>query len=73
VWAFICPKDGAEMTAQEVLDYCRAGLEPFQLPSQVRFLPELPQGEPGKSQKFKLREAALAELAGGADDRTVTV
>jgi len=73
VWAFICPKDGAEMTAQEVLDYCRAGLEPFQIPSQVRFLAELPQGEPGKSQKFKLREAALAELAGGADDRTATV
>ncbi len=61
VWAFICLEERAEMTVQEVLDYCRAGLEPFQIPSQVRFLPELPQGEPGKSQKFKLREIAQAE------------
>ncbi len=61
VWAFICLEERAEMTVQEVLDYCRAGLETFQIPSQVRFLPELPQGEPGKSQKFKLREIALAE------------
>ncbi len=65
VWAFICLEERAEMTAQEVLDYCRAGLEPFQIPSQVRFLPELPQGEPGKSQKFKLREIALAEQLEG--------
>ncbi|MGC8959244.1 MAG: class I adenylate-forming enzyme family protein [Chloroflexia bacterium] len=65
VWAFIRLEEGAEMTVQEVLDYCRAGLEPFQIPSQVRFLPELPQGEPGKSQKFKLREMALAEPSEG--------
>lgn len=66
VWAFICLEEQGEMTAQEVLDYCRAGLEPFQIPSQVRFLSELPQGEPGKSQKFKLREIALAEQSEGS-------
>jgi fatty-acyl-CoA synthase len=53
------------MTIQEVLDYCRGTLEPYKIPGQVRFVSELPQAETGKSQKFKLREAAIQELTGG--------
>ena len=65
VWAFVRLEDGVQMTAAEVLDYCRANLEPYQIPAQVRFLDELPQGEPGKPQKFLLRQMAVAELQGG--------
>jgi fatty-acyl-CoA synthase len=68
-WAFVIledgPEDGAQMTAQEVLDYCRAELEPFKIPSRVRFLTEFPRSETGKPQKFKLRSFALRELKGG--------
>jgi acyl-CoA synthetase (AMP-forming)/AMP-acid ligase II len=65
VWAFVRLKENAQMTIQEVLDHCRGTLEPYKIPSQVRFVSELPQAETGKSQKFKLREAAIQELTGG--------
>jgi fatty-acyl-CoA synthase/long-chain acyl-CoA synthetase len=65
VWAFVRLRDDAHLSAQEVLDWCRAVLEPSKVPSQVRFVSELPHGEPGKSQKFKLRDAAIAESPGG--------
>jgi len=56
VWAFIILEDGVEMTAEEVLSYCRAELEPFKIPSRVRFMAEFPRSAAGKPQKFKLRE-----------------
>ena len=65
VWAFVRLKENAQMTIQEILDHCRGTLEPYKIPSQVRFVSELPQAETGKSQKFKLREAAIQELTGG--------
>jgi acyl-CoA synthetase (AMP-forming)/AMP-acid ligase II len=66
VWAFVKPKGDARITAREVLDHCRGRLEIYKIPSQVRFVSEIPQGEMGKPQKFKLREQALREMAGGA-------
>jgi acyl-CoA synthetase (AMP-forming)/AMP-acid ligase II len=65
VWAFVRLKQNTQMTIQEVLDYCRGTLETYKIPSQVRFVSELPQAEMGKSQKFKLRAAAMQELTGG--------
>jgi fatty-acyl-CoA synthase len=66
VWAYVELKADARMTAREVLDHCRGRLETYKVPSQVRFVSEIPQGEMGKIQKFKLREQALRETAGGA-------
>jgi len=43
VWAFIRPVEGAEMNAQEVLNYCRGVLELYKIPSQVRFLSQFPE------------------------------
>jgi len=59
VWAFVLLEYGAEMTAQEVLDYCREALEPHKIPSLVEFVDEFPRSETGKPQKFKLRAAAI--------------
>jgi acyl-CoA synthetase (AMP-forming)/AMP-acid ligase II len=64
VWAYIRLEEGAEMTPREVLDHCRGTLAICQIPSEVRFLRELPQAEPGKSQKHKLRAMALEEKGG---------
>jgi acyl-CoA synthetase (AMP-forming)/AMP-acid ligase II len=61
-WAFIILKDGAEMTSQEVLDYCRSVLEPYKIPSRVRFLADFPRSDTGKPQKFKLKDEALREM-----------
>ena len=65
VWAFLRLKENSQMTIQEVLDYCRGTLETYKIPSQVRFVDELPRAEPGKSQKHKLRASAIQELTGG--------
>jgi fatty-acyl-CoA synthase len=68
VWAFVRLAEGVEMTAREVLDYCREALEPYKIPSQVRFLSEFPRAETGKSRKVELRAMALQELRGGKHD-----
>jgi fatty-acyl-CoA synthase len=54
-WAFVILENGAEMTAQEILDYCRAELEPYKIPGHVQIVTEFPRSETGKPQKFKLR------------------
>jgi fatty-acyl-CoA synthase len=59
VWAFVILEQGVEMTAREVLDHCRLELEPYKIPSRVRFVDEFPRSAAGKPQKFKLREMAL--------------
>jgi fatty-acyl-CoA synthase len=63
VWAFLLLEDGAEMTAQEVMSYCRQELEAYKLPSQVRFLDDFPRTETGKPKKFELRERAGREAS----------
>ena len=65
VWAFVRLRENVQITIEDVLDYCRGTLEPFKIPSQVRFVSELPRAETGKSQKFRLRESAIREQAGG--------
>jgi len=61
VWAFLIPEDGVEMSVQEVLEYCRAGMEAYKIPNQVRFLPDYPRSALDKPQKFRLREMAEQE------------
>jgi len=67
VWAFIIPEtpdksaETTPLTVKEVLDYCRAELEAYKLPDQIRFVEDFPRSASGKPQKFKLRELALQE------------
>ena len=61
-WAFIILKPGAEMSAQQVLDYCRAELEAYKIPNQVRFVTDFPRTETGKPQKYRLQSDILTEL-----------
>jgi len=53
------------MARQEVLSYCRVELEPYRIPSRVRFVADFPRSETGKPQKFRLREIALCDIKGG--------
>jgi len=56
--AFVMPKPGAgELTAGEVIAFCRANLAHFKVPRTVVF-GELPKTSTGKIQKFVLRERA---------------
>jgi fatty-acyl-CoA synthase len=60
VWAFVLLQEDVEMTAQELLAYCRQELEAYKIPSQVRFVADFPRTETGKPKKFELRQAYLA-------------
>jgi len=64
MWAFILLKDGEQMSATEVLDFCRAELESYKIPNKVRFVTDFPRSETGKPQKYKLREEILSEMGG---------
>ena len=57
--AFVELKDGADVTPEQIIDFCRERLAHFKCPRDVRF-GELPKTSTGKIRKFVLRERARA-------------
>ncbi|GJL83958.1 MAG: acyl-CoA synthetase [marine bacterium B5-7] len=57
--AFIALKSGADISEQEIIDFCRENLAHYKCPRTVVFQ-EVPKTSTGKVQKFKLREQAQA-------------
>ena len=57
--AFVEIKPGAEVTAEEIIAWCRGKLARYKCPRHVVFV-EIPKTSTGKIQKFKLRELAKA-------------
>jgi len=55
--AFVQLVNGASVTEQQIIDYCREHMASFKCPSKVVFR-ELPKTSTGKVQKFRLREWA---------------
>jgi len=55
--AFVMLRQPNSMTAEELIEYCRANLARFKVPRTIVFT-ELPKTSTGKVQKFKLREQA---------------
>ncbi len=55
--AFVTLRPGAELTAPQVIEYCREHMARFKVPGHVIFA-ELPKTSTGKVQKFTLREMA---------------
>ena len=55
--AFLTLREGAEVSEQDVIDYCRDNMARFKVPRKVVFGP-LPKTSTGKIQKFELRERA---------------
>lgn len=54
--AFIIPREGAEISPQEVVDFCARQVAGFKVPRYVVVTQEFPMTPSGKVQKFKLRE-----------------
>ena len=61
-WAYVVPTKGTDLTALEVVEYCRGQIAAYKIPDEIRFVSELPRAHGAKVQKFKLRELAMAEL-----------
>lgn len=59
VGAFIILDEGANLTVDEVRDYCRGKIARYKIPKYVFFVKEYPLTGSGKIQKFKLRELSL--------------
>jgi len=57
--AFVVPRPGDHLDADEVISFCRAGLAAFKRPRAVLELAELPKTATGKIQRFRLRELAV--------------
>ncbi len=57
--AFVTLRDGASLSAEEVITWCQQHLARFKVPGQVVFA-SLPKTSTGKVQKFLLREQARA-------------
>ena len=56
VTAAVVPRDGVELTPDEVIAFCRERLAPFKVPKHVVLVPELPKNASGKILKRELRE-----------------
>ena len=63
VAAFIVPKPGANLTAEEMDKYCRENLAAYKVPRIYEFRTELPKTAVGKVLRRELREAALKQRA----------
>ncbi|SFQ18517.1 fatty-acyl-CoA synthase [Amycolatopsis arida] len=54
--AFVVPREGAAVDAEELREHVRGQLARYKVPDEVEFVPELPKTSTGKIQKFQLRE-----------------
>ncbi len=57
--AFVVPREGASLTADEIIKFCRERIARFKAPKHVEF-GELPKTATGKIQKYVLREREWA-------------
>ncbi len=53
VWIIV--KEGKQLTAQEIKDYCKHKISDYKIPRYVKFVDQFPLTATGKVQKFKLK------------------
>ena len=56
VVAVVVVRPGFDLSADDVIAYCRERMAAYKYPREVRFLPELPKGPTGKILKNVLRD-----------------
>jgi len=62
VMAWVKLRTGTSVTGEELVAFCRGRIATFKVPRFWKFVDEFPTTVTGKVQKFKMREAAIAEL-----------
>jgi fatty-acyl-CoA synthase len=60
--AWVRLKEGHSVDGEELREWCRGKIASFKIPRYWRFVDEFPMTVTGKVQKFKMREASIAEL-----------
>ncbi|MBC2713868.1 MAG: long-chain fatty acid--CoA ligase [Desulfobacteraceae bacterium] len=61
VKAFIVPKKGEQLTAEEVIAYCKKNMAAYKIPKKIEFVEELPKSAVGKILRRELRDMELAK------------
>jgi fatty-acyl-CoA synthase len=62
IMAWVQLAAGAELTEDELKDYCRRSIAHFKVPRYVRFVDSFPMTVTGKIRKVEMRETSIAEL-----------
>ena len=57
VKVFVSPRDGQQISTDEILDYMQERMAKYKWPKEVEVLAELPKGPTGKILKRELRSA----------------
>ncbi len=60
--AWVKPRAGAELTPEQVREFCAGKIAHYKVPRYVRFTAEFPMTVTGKVQKYKMRAVSVAEL-----------
>ena len=60
--AVVLPKEGEEISEQELRDFCRERISHQKVPRYIQFVQSYPMTASGKVQKFVLREQAIERL-----------
>jgi fatty-acyl-CoA synthase len=70
--AWVRLREGQQVTGEELREWCRGKIASFKIPRYWRFVDEFPMTVTGKVQKFKMREASVAELGLESTERIET-
>ena len=62
VMAWVKPREGAQVTGDDLDAFCRGKIATFKIPRYWKFVDGFPMTVTGKIQKFKMREVAVEEL-----------
>jgi fatty-acyl-CoA synthase len=62
VMAWVKLREGASVSDEELMTFCRGKIATFKIPRYWKFVDGFPMTVTGKVQKFKMREAAVEEL-----------
>ena len=62
VCAWVILKEGETLDEQGIRDFCQGQIAHYKIPRYIRFVDALPMTVTGKPQKFKMREAMVAEM-----------
>ncbi|HSS60280.1 MAG TPA: AMP-binding protein [Candidatus Limnocylindrales bacterium] len=63
VMAWVKLREGASVTGDELAAWCKGKIATYKIPRHWKFVDGFPMTVTGKIQKFKMREAAVEELA----------
>ncbi|KAF8781965.1 Medium-chain acyl-CoA ligase ACSF2 like protein [Argiope bruennichi] len=60
--AWICLKEGMNLTAEQVKEFCKGKISHFKIPRYIMFVEEFPKTQSGKVKKFEMSKISIEKL-----------